>query len=231
MIQLVLFDIDSTIMNTGGAGRRAMERAFGELYGIRNAFDGIVPDGNTDPLIFREILKLRLGKIVDEDSAVAAITERYLHYLGDEMPKSEDARLMPGVRDVLQRLAATTEMPCGLLTGNLEAGARTKLSHFDLNRFFAFGAFSSDDELRSNLVPIAVARAEASTGRSIGVGPQVAVVGDSPLDVACALAHSATAVGVATGRYGVEELSRSGAHLTFESLAETEGVLCALGVG
>jgi phosphoglycolate phosphatase-like HAD superfamily hydrolase len=228
MTRLVLFDIDATILKSGGAGRRAMERAFAELYGLDNAFDGIVPDGNTDPLIFREILRMRVGEVDDEDAAVRAVGERYLHYLSDEMTRSEAAELMPGVVEVLEGLAQDAGVTLGLLTGNLERGARIKLARFDLNRFFDFGAFSSDDEVRRRLVPIAVRRAEARCGDRICLGSQVLVVGDSPLDVACALANGATAVAVATGRSGAVELARCGAHIVFDDLSNPQVVLEAL---
>jgi len=132
--------------------------------------------------------------------------------------------------EILEVLSGAEGVVLGLLSGNLERGARIKLSRFDLNRFFPFGAFSSDDEVRANLVPIAVRRAESASGRRIGIGPQVYVIGDSPLDVACALAHGTTAVGVATGRFTAAELKRSGAAITFEDLSDTDAVAEALGV-
>lgn len=223
--RLLLFDVDQTLLVSGGAGRRAMDRAIEELYGVENAFSGTQPAGKTDPVIFREMLD-RAGVAVDDwEGATTAIAERYLEHLAREVPPSPRARLMPGVVELLETLHGRRDVALGLLTGNLEGGARLKLGRFGLNRFFAFGAFSSDHVERPRLVPVAVARAEAYCRRRIGLGPHVVIIGDSPLDVACALANGATAVAVATGSSTPAELAAAGAHLVLRDLSDTADVV------
>ena len=144
--------------------------------------------------------------------AFAEVATRYTYHMRDEMARSENARLMPGVIPLMEMLGRRADVRLGLLTGNFEATARIKLDRFDLNRFFPFGAFGSDDGVRTRLVPIAVERAEAYSGGEIGLGPQVVVIGDTPQDVECALVNGATAIGVAASRYSVEDLIAAGAH-------------------
>ncbi len=206
-------------MLSGGAGRRAIDRAFFDLYGITGAFEGIVPDGNTDPKIFSEIVTNHRLSVEDETTAFAKLATRYAEHMVDEMRRSEGAHLMPGVMPLLEHLVQRADISLGLLTGNFERTARIKLDRFDLNRFFPHGAFSSDHAVREKLVPIAVERAETHLGRTIGLGRHVVVIGDTPMDVACALAHGATAIGVAASRYSVPELESAGAHATLGSLA------------
>ncbi|HSN57324.1 MAG TPA: HAD family hydrolase, partial [Candidatus Sulfomarinibacteraceae bacterium] len=139
-MRVLLFDLDGTLMLSGGAARRAMDRAFAELYGIADAFGGIVPDGKTDPLIFREIFANHGLAVADESAAIATLAERYAHYMTDEMPRAPRARLMPGAAELLDHLANRDGIALGLLTGNFEPTARLKLGRFDLNRHFPFGA-------------------------------------------------------------------------------------------
>jgi len=227
---LLLFDLDGTLMKSGGAGMRAIARAVQERFGLTDSFGDIVPDGKTDPLILREIIRTRgLGRD-DEQLLLDDLAARYRRLLTEEMPRAAKARVLPGVRALVEVLARQALVPFGLLTGNYEVTARIKLEHVGLNRFFPFGAFSSDDEDRERLVPVAVSRAEQHTGRAIGVGRHVHVIGDTPLDVRCALANGVTAVGVASGRYSAEELSRARAHVVLDDLADTNAVLEALGV-
>lgn len=216
-------------MLSGGAGRRAIDRAFFELHGVHDAFEGIVPDGNTDPNIFREIISNHRVKLRDDTGDFGELTQRYAHHLKDEMRRSEQAFLMPGVAPLLEHLSDREDVTLGLLTGNFEPTARIKLDRFDLNRFFPFGAFGSDHAVREDLVPVAVERAEIVLGRPIGLGRHVVVIGDTPRDVECALAHGATAVGVAASRYSVDELSSAGAHTAMSSLEDIDGFMASLG--
>lgn len=228
-MKLILFDIDGTLMRSGGAGFRAMERAFTELFGVRDVTRGIVPHGKTDPLILREILgREGLGK-GSERQTMDALQALYERFLPEEMPSSP-AVLMPGVRELLGALAAAKDTLLGLLTGNFERGARVKLERFGLNHHFPFGAFGSDDGDRDRLPAIAVARAEALTGRHIGLGAHVSIIGDTPRDVACALSSGALPVGVATGGFSVAELEAAGAAVVFPDLTDTAAVLAALGI-
>ncbi len=215
-------------MLSGGAGRRAIDRAFFEIYGIRDAFGAVVPDGNTDPAIFREIFANHDLRTADDSPAFREVVQRYVRHLPAEMRNSDQAHLMPGVAALLEHLAQPDNPALGLLTGNFEETARIKLDHFGLNRFFPFGAFGSDDGIRTRLVPIAVERAEAHLGRTIGLGPQVVVIGDTPQDVECALAHGATAIGVAASRYSVADLEAAGAHHAMPTLEDIPTFLNAI---
>jgi phosphoglycolate phosphatase-like HAD superfamily hydrolase len=227
-MKILLFDIDGTLLLSGGAGARAIDRAFFELYGVRGAFGSVVPDGKTDPIIFREIIANHRLAIVDEAASFSALESCYARHMADEMPRSESARLMPGAVPILERLASAQGVALGLLTGNFEVTARIKLDRFDLNRFFPFGAFASDSDDRTRLVPIAVRRAEEHLERAIDLGPQVVVVGDTPRDVECAIVHGATAVGVAASRYGADELQAAGAHHVIPTLEDTEEFMAAI---
>ena len=227
-MKLLLFDIDGTLMLSGGAGRRAINRAFFEIHGINDAFGDIVPDGNTDPAIFREIFTRHGLELRDESSAFAEVAARYTFFMRDEMARSEQARLMPGVTPLLELLGKRTDIRLGLLTGNFETTARIKLDRFGLNDLFAIGAFGSDDGIRNRLVPIAVRRAEIALGREIGLGPQVVVIGDTPQDVECALAHGATAIGVAASRYSVADLEAAGAHHALPTLEDIPAFMKAI---
>lgn len=229
-MKLLLFDIDGTLMLSGGAGRRAIDRAFFEIHGIENAFGNIVPDGNTDPAIFSEIFANHGLEIRDFSSAFAELATRYATFMRDEMVRSENARLMPGVTPLLELLGQRTDIHLGLLTGNFETTARIKLDRFGLNRYFPFGAFGSDDGIRTNLVPIATRRAGIHLGREIGLGPHVVVIGDTPQDVECALAHGAAAIGVAASRYTVSDLEAAGAHHALPSLEDIPAFLEAAGL-
>jgi phosphoglycolate phosphatase len=230
-MKLLLFDIDGTLLLSGGAGFRAIDRVLLERFGVAHASRGILPDGKTDPVIFREVLAacgIPGGELA---RAMEVLTVDYERCFREEMPVSPGARLMPGVEELLAALAIRSEVVLGLLTGNLERTARVKLERFGLNRYFRFGAFSSDDEVRERLVPLAVERAERLTGHRIGLGRHVHVIGDTPRDIVCALANGVTAVGVGAARYPARDLAAAGAHVVFESLADTEAVLAGLELG
>ncbi len=228
-MKLLLFDIDHTLLASGGAGFRAINRAFAELYGVDDATRGIVPDGKTDPMLFEEAL--RNVRYADTEPAriLPKLTRMYEELLPEEMT-APPACLMPGVRQLLEELAVRPGALLGLLTGNLASTAHAKLAVFDLDRFFPFGAYGSDDRDRLELPPIAVRRAEELTGAGIGLGPHVIIIGDTQRDVVCARAWGATAVGVATGRATAGELRDAGANLVFEDLSDTSAVIDALGV-
>src|SRR5438874_11336154 len=211
---LILFDIDGTLVLTGGAGLRAMNRACEDVVGHGKALDGIPVAGRTDWSILEDVMRLHdraLDAGLFEDLRV-----RYVMHLRDEIerPGTGAKAVMPGIRELLDALQERSDVALGLLTGNFLEGARIKLEHFDLWRYFRCGAFGDDSSDRNTLVPVAIARARAcGIG---GLGPEdVIVVGDTPHDIACALAVGATPVGVATGSYSVERLRDSGGTIVF----------------
>lgn len=227
MTRLLLFDVDGTLLRTGGAGRRTLDRIFLEMFGVAQAFSVIRPDGMTDPAIFRDMLRLNAVAVDDEDAAIGEIRRRYEAGFADELATSP-ASLAPGALELVEALAARPDVALGLLTGNLESTGRAKVERFGLGSFFPFGAYSSDHEQRDRLPPVAVARAEAHLARPVGLGRHVVIVGDTPRDVACALAHGCTAVGVGQARYSEAELAAAGAHRTLPDFADLEASLAAL---
>jgi phosphoglycolate phosphatase-like HAD superfamily hydrolase len=231
MPKLVLFDIDGTLVLTGGAGLRAMNRACADIIGTptpltgagpTEALNGIPVAGRTDWIILHDTLA-RMGIALDGD-LMGRIRERYVTHLRDEIlqPGKGFNGTLPGVGALLDALEPREDVFLGLLTGNFRDGARIKLERFDLWRYFRCGAYGDDSPDRNALVPVAVERASASGLR--GVAPEdVIVVGDTPHDVACAHAAGAVAVGVATGGFTVDQLRDCGATVVFETLEDTDG--------
>jgi phosphoglycolate phosphatase len=217
--RLVLFDIDGTLVLTGGAGVRAMNRACAEILGRSDALDGVAVAGRTDWIILHDAMA-RLGRALDEE-LLAALRDRYVGYLRDEieLPGKGAKAVMPGIRPLLDVLAEHPDVFLGLLTGNFEQGARIKLEYFDLWRYFRCGAFGDDSADRNRLVPFALDRAR-QCGLPAVAPRDVIVVGDTPHDVACARAVGAIPVAVATGSFSVDALRASGAEIVFEDLSD-----------
>ena len=229
MPKLLLFDIDGTLVLTGGAGERAMNRAFAELFGIARGFEGIPMAGRTDPIIVSEALA-RAG-IDATEAGVARFRERYFARLAEELGVPAPRKgMMPGIRPLLDVLEARPDAFLALLTGNYAEAARIKLGHFDLWRYFACGAFGEDAAERAQLVEVALRRCRALGSPEVAPG-DVFVVGDTPLDIACAKANGAKAIAVATGPYAAAQLRESGADVVFEDFSETTGFLAFVNGG
>ena len=227
MRKLVLFDIDGTLVLTGGAGLRAMNLACADIAGHADALAGIPVAGRTDRIILTDVVG-RLGHELDED-LLADLRERYLVHLREEIgrPGRGVKAVMPGVRELLGVLDTRADVFVGLLTGNFEEGARIKLGHFDLWRHFRCGAFGDDAADRNALVPFALERARQQGLPDLSA-EHILVVGDTPHDVACARAVGALPVGVATGGFTVDQLRQSGADIVFEDLSDTHAFLALL---
>src|SRR5262245_39899004 len=178
MQNLVLFDIDGTLVLTGGAGLRAMNRACQAIVGHTDALDGIPVAGRTDRIILSDVVA-RLGRALDE-ALLAELRDHYIANLREEIehPGRGVKAVMPGVRELLDALERRADVFVGLLTGNFEAGARIKLGHFDLWRYFRCGAFGDDAADRNALVPFAIERA-VGCGLPEPAGSDVLVVGDT----------------------------------------------------
>mgnify|MGYP001496692662 CR=1 FL=1 len=221
--QLLLFDIDGTLLLSGGAGKRALNRAFKESFGASDGFDSIPVAGRTDELIFRDALK-RAGKTATA-SCRHDFFSLYYKYLEQEIVHpGRNKGLMPGVRLLLDRLSPLSNVVIGLLTGNFAAAAKIKLQYFGIWDYFVFGAYGDDAPVRDDLVPIAVSRARASDV-AISSNVEVIVVGDTPLDVRCAIAGGARSVAVCTGSYGEYELQEAGADSILPDLTDPERFL------
>jgi len=226
--KLVLFDIDGTILWTDGAGRRAVFGALEEQFGA------VVPDdhpfdGKTDPQIVRELLRHGGVSDADIDARLDAVLERYYALLNAELDGADHREhVFPGVRALLDELERRDDVVLGLLTGNIAPGARAKLSAvgIDPDRFVV-GAFGSDHHHRPELPEIARRRAEEALGHPMA-GRDVVVIGDTPADMACGVGIGARAIGVATGRYSVEQLRACDAAAVFADLSDTDAVVRAI---
>ena len=213
--KLVLFDIDGTLVSTGGAGIRSMDLAFDALFGIKDAFREISMAGKTDPQIMKEGLKLHGFTCMDGN--LKKMKERYLRFLHQEI-ENPLRQLMPGIEESL-RLFDQMEVALGLLTGNLEKGAEIKLTPFGIYDYFLDGAFGSDDEDRDKLLPIAI---DKFMRNGFEFSPEECIVlGDTPRDVQCAKIHGAYSIAVATGPYSKEDLLNTEADIVLDSLADT----------
>jgi phosphoglycolate phosphatase-like HAD superfamily hydrolase len=213
---LILFDIDGTLIYTGGAGSTALNLAFYTLFGIQDAFEGIAMAGKTDIQIIKEGLK---GHDFSYDNGnLEKMKESYLQFLSTEI-YNPDRRLKPGIGKILHVLRKEGTV-LGLLTGNLEQGAWIKLKPFGIHSFFSGGAFGSDHEDRNKLLPIAL---EKFSALGFHFRPHdCIVVGDTPRDVECAKVHGAFCIAVATGPYSRQDLSNTDADIVFDTLADVD---------
>ena len=221
--KLVLFDIDGTLLMSGGAGKRAMIAAFDELFGIENAFENVHMYGRTDPEIFRHALDLH--GLEWRDDKAEAFKRRYFQLIEIKMQEPGNAkRLMPGIPVILDLLGNIHNVHLGLLTGNWRRSAIIKLNFFNLANYFSIGAFADDSEIREELLPYAVERYRSMLG--LEVEPRnVFVVGDTPRDVQCARPHNATTVAVATGWTESDELARENPDYLFKDLSDASSFL------
>lgn len=218
-MRLILFDIDGTLVDTGGAGSRSLNLAFHKIFSIKNAFHGISMAGKTDSQIIREgLLKHNFAV----DGSFDNIIEAYLWHLEREM-NNDKKKIKPGIYEVLNTLLTKDDFSLGLLTGNLEKGARIKLHPFKLNEYFSTGAFGSDDDDRNNLLPIAVKRFEELLRKKIRIQESV-IVGDTPRDIECAHIYGATCIAVATGPYSYEELVEAGADVVVRDFSDKASI-------
>jgi phosphoglycolate phosphatase-like HAD superfamily hydrolase len=227
--KLILFDVDGTLIDVAGAGRRSMEGAFREVLGVDGLERaGAVPyAGRTDPLIFASMAEACGVDPATFRERKDDLVRSFVRALELEMQRPDPRRrVLPGVRALLERLEAMDGVHLGLLTGNLEAGARIKLEPFDLNRFFPAGGFASDDPDRRTIARVAHGRMSELTG--IDFPPEaVTVVGDTDHDVDCARANGFRAVAVDSGWVPRERLERSRPDALLDDLSDP-GVMAAL---
>jgi phosphoglycolate phosphatase len=226
-IKLILFDIDGTLCLTGGAGGRAMLRAFEDVFGFNNDGKSISMAGRTDAWI---VAQLAAQHGLSSDAAsLQRFKDAYIGHLSREIHSPGPRKgVLPGVRPLLDRLTERNEGCLALLTGNFERGARLKLEYFDLWRYFTCGAFGDQLEERNLLLGEAIVRAAACGWPQVDPS-EVLVIGDTPLDVAVAVAGGARSLAVATGDYTVDALRASGADVVVEDLSDEDAVWQALG--
>lgn len=217
--RLVLFDVDGTLLSAGRAARESILAALAEVLGWEGSSDGNDFSGKTDPQILRELVMESVGRPRFE-AALEAVLDRYVEELARRL-RPEAVVVKPGVLALLDRLADEPRVTLGLLTGNIERGARLKLEHAGLNGYFPFGAFGDDSADRYSLPPIAVARARAETGRHFD-GGSVVIIGDSVHDVACGRSLGARSIAVATGPTPAAKLQAESPNALFADFSDVE---------
>lgn len=224
-MKLVLFDIDGTLLLSDGAGRRAINRALDEVFGSRGP-DTYHFDGKTDPQIVRELMRLAGHGDDRIDADMKRLLTVYVDYLHEELRSpGHKPYALPGVYQLLDALEEQSDVILGLLTGNLEQGARAKLTAVGIDPArFRVGAFGSDHEHRPELPAIARARTKRELGHDV-MGQAIVVIGDTPADLTCGRSLGAAAIGVATGRFSVDELRRHDPLAVFRDLTDTSLVV------
>ncbi|HXC25430.1 MAG TPA: HAD hydrolase-like protein [Gemmatimonadaceae bacterium] len=229
MKTLVLFDIDGTILKSGGAGRLAMEQALLETFGM-SGDPSYHYDGKTDRQIVRELLQGAGYDDAEIDAKMPVVLQRYLDALHDTFSSGARAvTIYDGVESLIDAVEARPDTVLGLLTGNILPGAHLKLGAAGLDtKRFVVNAFGSDHEVRAELPAIAHRRMHETFGVVLA-GRDVVVIGDTPADISCGRALGARAIAVATGRYSVEDLRAHHPFAVFETLADTSAVLDAIG--
>ena len=224
-MRLVLFDIDGTLLNSGGLGRGSMQRALGMVFGSPGN-PAYRYDGKTDKQIVRDVMRLEGHSDEHIDSRMEKLIELYLEGLRTGAKSGKfNVRPLEGVVELLDALEAREDVVLGLLTGNVEPGARTKLTAAGINPDrFRVNAFGSDHEHRPELPAIAQRRASETLGLDIAAD-RLIVIGDTPADIECGRALGAKAIGVASGHYTVEQLEAHNPYAVFPSLKNTQQVL------
>ncbi|MCC6980422.1 MAG: HAD family hydrolase [Candidatus Melainabacteria bacterium] len=225
--RLVLFDIDETMITSDGAGRRAISRVLKDRYDIDPASIKLSMSGKTDPQILGEIMREAGFTDQEIEGAVPRLIDEYLVHLETEIQQTKHYIVHDGVPEILAALAATEGAFLGLLTGNVERGARMKLERFQLNHHFPLGAYGSDSASRLDLPHVAKQRADVHFKTSFEP-KEIVVIGDSIYDVLCAKHYGAVSLAVNSGRTTREELEAQNPDHLFASLADTQSVLKAI---
>ena len=222
MKKILLFDIDGTLLHTGGCGKVAFEKAFQELFGISNAWGNTSPDGKTDPLIIEEIVATTLKHPLDKHE-YQNLCERYLAYFEKEIKIAPRFRLMPGIIPLLTKLSEEKDVFLGIASGNFEEAAWLKLEAGKIRHFFKFGGFGSDSKERSEIIKTAIQRGEKACGYTFRKD-QVYVIGDTIYDVRAAKKAGVKSIGVTTGTKGKDSFSEKPDYL-LPDLSDTKRFL------
>jgi beta-phosphoglucomutase-like phosphatase (HAD superfamily) len=216
-VAAILFDIDGTLISTGGASDRAWRRAFAELYGIDVGVGDYTGKGVTDPVVGLTSFRGAIGREPSGEEMARLMALR-LRYLPDEVASSTAYRVLPGVEDLLHQLTNDGRL-LGLITGNVEAAAHIKLARANLNPFFSFGGYGSDASERADVARTALERANLVSGGKLDRDRCLAI-GDTPVDIEAAHAAGIRIASVATGEYGVDDLRTAGADHVLATLEE-----------
>jgi len=215
--RIVLFDIDGTLVSTGGAGAVAWKQAFQELHGIPADINQFTDAGMTDPDVGAQTFEAVLHRRPSPHE-LAQLIQRRLEHLPEAVTGSAGYKVLPGVAERLKQLSRDGHL-LGIVTGNGDGAAHVKLQRGDLNRWFTFGAYAAAGLERADIVREAVGRGEAILGQDVPTA-QIFVVGDTPRDIEAAHAVGCTAIGVATGHYDVAALRAAGADHVLETMEQ-----------
>jgi len=223
--RLLLWDIDATLISTGGAGDEALKRVVAQRYGVEDDLHDVEIAGRTDAGIARSILE----KYEIEPSArnVAGFLDEYVAHLAELLPQL-DGHVLPGIAEILHRLHSRRDHVLALLTGNLRRGAQLKLQRYGLWDYFEFGAFADDHYDRNELGAFARARAQERHQHDFEVG-LIDVIGDTGHDVACGKIFGARTVAVATGSWPRAKLAEHQPDFLFDDFAAVDEVIATLG--
>lgn len=217
MVRLVLFDIDGTLIHSGGAGEKAFARVCETEFGVPNGAARLHFAGRTDPSIVRDFFQQH--RIEASRENFERFFDHYVFHL-DHLLGQLNGSVLPGVHDMLRELELRQQPPLiGLLTGNIRLGAQIKLSHYGLWDSFRTGGFGDDHEDRNQIAKIAHERGNRTLGEKLS-GEQILVIGDTPRDIECARAIGARSLAVATGKYPVDKLRQESPTWVTESLAQ-----------
>jgi len=222
--RLFLFDIDGTLITSGGAGEAALKDAMRSRFDVEEDLDGIILAGATDARIARELLEKHSIAVSAEN--VAALLDTYLGHLNERIGR-HDGKLLPGIVPLLKVLSERSDAVLALLTGNVIRGAEIKLTHYGVWDFFEFGAFADDHHDRNELGKFARARALERHGEEFPPS-RIYVIGDTPKDIECGRAIGACTVAIATGHYSSDQLRDHAPDFLFEDLSDTERVVALL---
>ena len=223
--RLLLFDIDGTLVSTGGAGVRALKLVIEKRYGVHDDLHDIEIAGRTDSGIAASILKKYSTS--ETNGKVTDFLDEYIGFL-QQTVSTTDGQVLPGMSEILTRMKTRPDRVLGLLTGNIKRGAKLKLQHYGLWDFFEFGAFADDHHDRNQLGEFARARAKEKHGHDFNAA-QIDVIGDTGHDVACGKAFGARTVAIATGSWSREQLATHKPDFLFDDLANVGEVMRVLG--
>ena len=223
--RLLLWDIDATLITTGGAGEKSLQRIVQRRFGVADDFRDIEIAGRTDAGIAANIL--RKYRVEPTAENIAALLDEYLHALTEMLPLVP-GHVLPGVADLLERMETKPERVLALLTGNLRRGAELKLRHFGLWDYFPFGAFADDHADRNQLGAFARARAQELHQEEF-TGAQIDVIGDTGHDIACGKIFGARTIAVATGTWTRDQLAAHEPDFLFDDFSQVDEVIAALG--
>jgi len=221
---LLLFDIDGTLITSGGAGENALKDSLKERFGVDDDLKGINLAGATDSTIARAMLENNGLAATPEN--IATLLDGYLHFLRQRLPRHQ-GRVLPGIINLLDRLRGHESCVLALLTGNIVRGAEIKLGHYGVWDYFEFGAFADDHLDRNELGKFARARALEKHGEEFPP-ERIFVIGDTPRDIECGRAIEARTVAIATGNYSRAELAEHQPDFLFDDFSDTEAVMAVL---